>query len=409
MQIRNSQTPDSNDTSTYNNIQDIENQTSNIDKLSNASNDEGNGNLLKTFFEKSVSEGYHTDNFAGTNYEKNVIDGTYNNNAVIYSDNLYHKGNTSIILGGTVDASFSKDNGNNIDYNVYSYGKYKAKKLTYGLGAINTKNNGVNNVNISAGAQHNSTGIYAIIEKDLNMIPGLPTSSKTHIKVGIGKESGLLDPDEYNPKNKNIENIDKIDVQEEFVESKEGSVYGIDDIDYKSVKNNTVVNLIISDTDSCKEYGIKGGYIFRKVTKKENYAFAMPYGQISNTNADSKEGVKFVLGANAGQNLNTKNGWNILTKGVLEASRHIVCGQRPSDYILGNINFKANNNKFNGEVSVGAYFDSDKTFCKYLESKVGYTINKNLSAGVKAGIANYKYSTNENKDFQVAAGVHYTF
>lgn len=388
-------------------MQDMESSASNIDKLSDASDDEGEGNLLQTFFEKEVPKGFYSSNYAGTKYEKDYLKDSYKNNVTMYSDNIYGKGNLSAIFGGTAKLSFSESRNENtkkVDYNFYSYTKYKAKKLTYGAGVMDTKSNNVNNVNISFGAKHNETGLYAIIQKKLNKCPGMPTHTETNINVGIGKASGLLDPGEHKRSN-DEETIDESASQ--FVEGKESKVFDPED---KSLTNETMVNLIIQDTNASKKYGIKIGRLLKYETKKENYAMVLPYGQISNTNTDSKEGAELILGVNAGQNTNTASGWNLKTKGVLEVSRQVQQGQSPSDYVLANINFKAAKKGFSGEMSAGAYIDNS-AYCKYVEAKVDYEINKNLKVSAKANKSHYKFSTSEDENnfLQFVAGVNYSF
>ena len=393
-------------------IKNAESDVSNVNTISNASDDEGNGNPLQTFFEKEVNEGFSSSNFAGTNYEKDITQGASNQDINIYSDNLYHKNNTSIIFGGTANINYKQENeagmSEKFEYNAYAYGKYKTPQITYGAGVMQTENDSTNNINISIGGMHNDTGIYGIIQKDITRIPGLPTQTNTNINIGIGKASGMLDPDEYNKKNTSIEEISDIDDKAQSVESKESGAFEIN-LDDAGKPSTTIVNLIISDTDKNKEYGIKGGYIFRYTTKKQNYSFVMPYGQISNTSVDSNEGARLILGANAGQKANLVHGWEIKTKGVIEASRSVVTGSSPSDYVLANVNFKASKKDFDGEISAGGYCTNTRAFCKYIEAKIKYNVNDSLTLGLKGGYADSKFDTDSNRMYQIAAGVHYKF
>ena len=387
----------------------VEDDANCIKKLANSGSDEGDGNLLQTFLEKDVKAGFHSSNFLGTNNKSDIVQKTGKDTAVAFSDNLYNKGNTSVIFGGTAAVVYSKtddSDSKNYNYNAYAYGKYKTNKFTYGIGGMDTNSDGVNYINISAGVKHNDTGLYAIIEKDINIVPGLPTQTVTNVNVGIGKNSGQLDPDSYKHDTSGVENIEDIDNAAEYVEGKESDASKMAD---DNNKENTIINLIISDSDNTKEYGVKGGYIFRKA-KNNNYAFIMPYGQISNTNINSQEGLKLILGTSAGQNITTSNGWNIKTKGTVECSRQVTTGQCPSDYVLANINFKAGKNNFSGEIGAGGYYDNNSTFSKYAELKVGYQINDSLAVGLKGGIAHYQYNADdENKKAEFAVNVSYNF
>lgn len=391
-------------------VKDVEDDATGIDTLSNANDDEGDGNLLQTFFEKDIKDGFSSDNFAGSKFKDDMTAGATDGKAVVYSDNLYHKNNTSVIFGGTANLSYHQDadsKNENFDYNVYSYGKYKAKDFTYGLGGMSTKTDGVNNINISVGSMHNSSKIYGILQKQIVIIPGLPTQTKTDIKVGIGDASGLLDPDAYNPKDKSIEEISEIDSASTYVEGKETDV-PTDDVEKASKKGDLTVNLIIKDTDNDKEYGVKVGKVFRHASKNNNYSFIMPFAEVADINVDSNEGAKFLAGATAGQNISF-NGWNIKTKGVVEASRTVITGSRPSDNLLANVNIKAGKNNFDSEIAAGMYVDNTSTYCRYVEAKVKYAVNSHLTAGIKAGLAKYNYDANDNKICEIAAGVHYTF
>lgn len=387
------------------------NNVNGVKKLANSGCDEGEGNLLQTLLEKDVHSGFHSSNFIGTNYKRDISISSNDNTIVAYSDNLFNKNNMSVIFGGTTevlysktDASYSKD----INYNAYAYGKYKASKFTYGVGAMDTKSEGVNYINVSAGVKHNLTGMYAIIQKDINMVPGLSTQTVTNINVGIGQNSGYLEPDSYKHDTGSVDNIEDIDGAAGYVEGKESDASKMAE-DKENENKNTVINLIISDTGNTKEYGVKGGYIFRK-SKNNNYAFIMPYGQISNTNINSAEGLKLILGTNAGQNITTSNSWNIKTKCVVECSRQITCGQKPTDYALANVNFRAAKNKFSGEAAVGGYLDNKSTFSQYAELKASYAVNDKISFGVKGGLAHYQYDKNdENKKAEFAVTLNYGF
>ena len=55
------------------------------------------------------------------------------------------------------------------------------------------------------------------------------------------------------------------------------------------------------------------------------------------------------------------------------------------------------------------HFDGDKTYSRYIESKVSCILNKQISADAKAGITNHKLGENGNRHFEVSAGVHYAF
>ena len=397
-------------------IFDIEDNATNVDTLSNAGDDEGEGNLLKTYFEKQVKKGFSTNNFAGTKLERDFSDNTSDLDFVLYSDNAYQSknGKTSFIGGGTASLSYhNNQQKRNIDYNAYAYWKQKASKFTYGLGAMNTKNDDVNNLNISIGAMNNSTGIYAIIQKNICSIPGHPTRTTTSADIGIGRASGFLNPDEYNPKNKNVEEISNIDEQASWIDNKKSNLYNPDEIQPDGSKNplpNSTINLIILDTDTHKEYGIKYGQMFRHTTKNRNYAFVQPFGKISNINVDSQEGAIFLLGANAGQNITFGSGWNIKTKALVEASHKVLAGSKPSDYILANANISAENRNFMGQFAVGAFVDNTKKYCSYLETKLNYKFNKNFNVYAKAGVAKYKFDNqNDSKLFEAAVGAHYTF
>jgi len=391
----------------------LQESSTNIDELSNASDDEGEGNPLRTFFEKDIQKGFSTNSYAGTKYEKNIKENAFVENVILYSDNLYSNKKTSIMFGGTINKaykSYEKDR-TNVDYNAYTFVKHKASKFTYGLGGIANKNNSVNNININVGAMHNGTRIFAILKKHITAIPGLPTHSTTNVDVGIGKASGLLNPDEYNKKDKSLEEIDKIDSASEYIDEQRGKEYETDESSIGL--DNTSVDLIISDTDEHKEYGIKGGYIFRHKSDKkdDHYSFVMPFGAISNINVNSKEGAKFVLGAHAGQNITFGNGWHIKTKALLEGSIGVLSGSRPNDYIIANAHMEANKNKFSSQLSLGTFFDNTKRFCRYAEAELNYAFSNHFNANIKAGITNYRFDSEDNnsKTFQLVAGVRYNF
>ena len=393
-------------------LYELEESTRNVDELSNASDDEGEGNLLRTFFEKDIKKGFGTNSYAGTKYERNIAEETNAQNVIFYSDNLYSNEKTSIIFGGTANVSYkSKDNKkSNVDYNVYTFWKQKDSKFTYGLGGLKNKKNDVNNINISAGIMHNGTRIFAILKKDITVVPGLPTHSNMNIDVGIGKVSGFLNPDEYNKKDKSLKEIDNIDSASDYVDEQRSKDYETDENNVGL--DNVAADLIIINTDEHKEYGIKGGYIFRHTSDKNdnNYAFVMPFGAISNINVDSKDGAKFVVGAHAGQNINFGSGWHIRTKALLESSISLLSGSKPNDYIIANAHIEADKNKFSGHISFGTFFDNTKKFCRFAETELSYTFNKHWDANIKAGIANYKFDNEENKSklFQLVAGVKYT-
>lgn len=394
-------------------LYELNKSTANVAKLSNASDDEGQGSPLRTFFEKDIKKGFSTNNYAGTKFEKNINEKTSEQVLTCYSDNLYSNGKTSIIFGGTANVSYKsyEQNKSDVDYNAYAFWKQKGSKFTYGLGGLANGNNSVSNIHINLGVMHNSTNIYAILQKDLTVIPGLPTHSQTNIDVGIGKASGLLDPNEYNKKDKSLEEIDKIDSAANYIDGQRNRDYETDE---KGVGlDNAALGLIVSNTDEHKEYGIKGGYIFRHISKKNdnNYAFVMPFGAISNINVNSKEGAKFVVGAHAGQNITFGNGWQIRTKALLEGSIGVLAGSSPNNFVIANAHLEAYKNKFSGQLSLGTYFDNAKKFCRYAEAGINYEINKRLSANIKAGIADYKFSNEEGKNniFQLVAGVKYAF
>ena len=401
----NEDTPDNVD------LLELQECTENITELSNASDDEGEGDLLRTFFEKDIQKGFSTNSYAGTKFERNIAEKTSDQNGIFYSDNLYSNDKTSIIFGGTANITYKSygQEKTNVDYNAYAFWKQKSSKFTYGLGGLTNKENEVNNVNINVGAMHNGTGIFAILKKDITIIPGLPTQSNTNIDVGIGKASGLLNPDEYR-KNDNTQEIDKIDSAADYVDEQRSINYETNEND--TGLDNIAVDLIISNTDEHKEYGIKGGYIFRHTSNKNdnNYAFAMPFGAISNINVDSKEGANFVVGAHAGQNITFGNGWHVRTKALLEGSISVLSGNRPNDYVIANVHAEADKNKFAGQLSLGTFFDNAKKFCRFAEAELNYAFSKHWNANIKAGIANYRFDNEDNKSklFQLVAGVKYT-
>ena len=266
----------------------------------------------------------------------------------------------------------------------------------------------------------NSTGVYTIFQKEFNAAPGLPTHSKTHLDVGIGRKSGLLDPDEYNLKKRNVEEIDKIDDKEAYVNGKQSNLYPTPEDNtppdgHRNPIPDTNIDLIIDDTDNHKEYGIKGAQIFRYQTQNNNYAFVQPYGKISNTVVDtpddgSKEGITLLVGANAGQNITFGNGWKLKTKGMLEVSRSAISGDRPSDDLIANAKIIAENAKFKGELGVGTFLDNAKNYCRYIEAKIKYVFNNHISAYAKAGTAKFCFDgENSNKITQFAVGAHVNF
>ena len=394
------------------NIANDENNVRNVNTISNASDDEGEGNLLQTLFEKDINEGFSSNSFIGTNYERNFTLNSSNQNISAYSDNLYHKNKTSTVFGGSANIAYNSanidDNDEKFDYNIYAFGKYESPRITYGAGAIGTKNDGVSNININIGAMHNSTGLYAIIAKDITKVPGLPTQTNTNINIGFGKVSGMLNPDDYNKKDQSIEEISDIDQNAQTVENKESGTFELDPDNDKDIYNHTIVNLIISDSNNRKEYGIKAGRVFKFTSKEQNYSFVMPYGKISNTSVDSNEGLNLILGANAGQKANVGQ-WEFKTKGIVEASRNIMTGSRPSDYVLVNVNVKANKNNFNGELSTGGFYTNSNTYCKYFEAKFKYNMSKQLTLDIKGGIADSKFDNEGSKLYQFALGANYSF
>lgn len=399
-----------NDEDTYDDydIKDAEDDVSNVSKVSDSSGDEGEGSPLQTLFEKSLSEGFSSYNFVGTNYENEITSDSKTAKVSAYSDNLFQKNNLSLIFGGTTKISYQKssDSNNYFDYNAYAYGKYKGEKYTYGLGATNTKSDDTNNINISIGAMHNNSNIYGILRKEIRIIPGLPTQTNTNINIGIGKSSGLLNPEEYDrTEYENVDEIEDVDNAAEAVDQKESKVFDEDTIKSKS-NNDKIINLVISDTENNQEYGIKFGKIYKHTTKNNNHSFIMPYGQLSNVTVSSQEGAKLILGANMGQIANLTSGWEIKSKGVVEASRTVVTGTSPSDYLLANVNFRANKNGFSADLSAGGFITNAQTYCKYLEAKIKYNINNHLTLGLNGGIADYNTDDSKNL-WQVAAGINY--
>ncbi len=404
---------------------DIEENGNDIEEMFDSNDDQGSGKskLLKNYFEKSVTKGFSSNNFAGSKFERNITDNTSDLNITAYSDNLYCTNNekTSVIFGGTASLNYmhKEDTNRTLDYNTYAYMKHKDSYFTYGGGAIHNNKDGVKNTEINVGAMENSTGIYAIFQKEITAIPGKPKYTSTHVDVGIGRKSGLLNPDEYNPKNSKIEEIGGIDSKEAYVEGKQSNLYVPDDKPADGHKNplpNSTIDLIIEDTNNHKEYGIKFAQYFGHKTKNNNYAFVQPFGKISNTvveaeNGDeSKEGATLLLGANAGQNITFGNGWNLKTKGLLEVSRNILTGYRPSDTLIANARVIAENSKFKGELGIGTFIDSAKNFCNYAETKLSYVFNKHFNAYAKAGYASYRIdSHNQEKIFEAAIGARYTF
>ena len=399
-------------------VSNAELDVSNVATVSDASGDEGNNPLLN-FFQKDIKEeGFSSSDFAGANYEINKSSNSVSQNVSAYSDNMYRKNNTSVVFGGTlnVDYKHGSDGGTKeqIDYNAYAFGKYKASKLTYGIGALGTQKNGISNVTIDVGAMHNETGIYGIFKKDITFVPGLPTQTNTDIKIGIGKSSGYLNFDEYNTEDKSVQEISDIDSTAEEVTNQESGIFDDVDTDDTTEYGNTIVNLVIEDTNSHKEYGIKGGYLFGHTTKNNNHSFVLPYGQISNVtetadDGSNKEGAKLIAGTHVGQKANVGNGWQISTKGLVEASRTVMTGSRPSDYILANVCFKANKNNFNSEVSTGGFYTNSGTNCKYAEVKIGYNVNDKLSVNLNGGYANTKFDNDNTELYQIAGGVSYKF
>ena len=389
-------------------LEDIENSVTNVGTMANANDDQGDGSPLQTLFEKTVPSGFHSNNFAGTNYEKSYLEGSSEQNINVYSDNSYSNGNTSVIGGGTIKVCYNNTGSEytkQIDYNAFAFGKYKAKKYTYGLGAINTGKNGVYDTKIYLGAMHNASNIYGIMQKNITQIPGMPVQTSTDINIGIGQASGMLDMASYDPKDSSIENISDVD-QESYVTGNESGLFDdvIDDESKKSGSN--LFSLVISDTDTTKECGFKFGRIFRK-NKGENRSFAMPYGQLSNICVNSNEGAKLILGAKAGQIFNT-NGWTLTSNGVGEVSRRVITGSRPSDYLLANVNFKAQKNKFSATVSGGCCYSNDNTHCIYGQGQLSYDATSSIKAYLKGGVADYNYDKDKTI-YQIAAGVHYTF
>ena len=392
-------------------IETKETNTECIDTLSNSNDDQGSGNPLKTLLEKdSAPEGYYSDNFAGANHEIDKQNKSSEQDVLVYSDNFFSKNNTTVIFGGSANTKINRSPGSTskqFNYNVYAYGKQKFKEYTFGLGAMDTRKNDVHDIDISLGAKHNKTKLYGTLNKKITIIPGTKTLTDTDVNIGIGDESGYLDPKNYKRQKSNIEET----LDNDKIGSLDPLPAGEDvEIDTTSDKpKNTVVKLIISDTNNNKEYGIYGGYIFRKVTPKQNYAFIMPYAQISDLNIDSNEGVKFMLGLNTGNHVNYANGWEISTKGMIEVSREAISGSGPSDYLLSNINFKANKNNFSSEIGIGALVNNQKTDCKYIEAKVKYKFNDRLNAGLKVAAADYKFDKERQRVYQIAAGVNYSF
>ena len=393
-------------------LQQKETDANKIEDLSNASDDEGNGNPLNTLIEKKgFANGYNSKNFAGIHNEIDKQNHTFAQKATIYSDNLWSKNETTIIFGGIANYTFNKsqeESTKNFNYNVYAFGKQKFKNYTFGLGAICSQNDDVRKISISAAAMENNTKLRLGFQKDITKIPGLPAQNNTHMDIGIGDESGYLDENKYNRR-------EKTDIEETLENDKIGDLDPLpkgEDIEIDTNNSekpqNTVIKLIISDTSEKKEYGINAGYIFRKVTQKRNYAFIMPYGTISNLNVDSNEGIKMALGVNTGNHVDCDNGWNYTTKGMLEVMREAINGSRPSDNLLANINFKAAKKKFSGELSFGTYLNSNNTDCKYAEAKVYYQANENLKIGLKAAAADYKFDNDRQNIYAITAGVNYT-
>ena len=399
-------------------VYNAEADVSNVSTVSDASGDEGNDPLLNFFQKEIKDEGFSSSNFFGANYDIDNSSHQISKNISTYSDNMYRKKNTSVVFGGTLNVDYNPnrdgDAKERIDYNAYAFGKYKTSKITYGAGAIGTQKNGINNVTIDIGAMHNETGIYGIIKKDITFVPGLPTQSNTDINIGIGKSSGYLDFEEYNTEDKSVQEINDIDNTAEEVKNQESGIFDDVDTDDTSKYGNTIVNLVIEDTNSKKEYGIKGGYLFGYTTKNNNHAFVLPYGQISNVtevadDGTNKEGARLIAGVNAGQKANFGNGWQISTKGLVEASRTVMTGSHPSDYILANVCFKANKNNFNSEISAGGFYTNSGTYSKYAELKVGYNVNDKFSVNLNGGYANSKFGNDNNELYQFAGGISYKF
>ncbi len=264
----------------------------------------------------------------------------------------------------------------------------------------------------------NTTGIYAIFQKEICAIPGMPTHTTTNVDIGIGQSSGHLDPDKYNPKDSRKEEIDAIDGKVNYVDSKKSNLYKPEDAEAHGSKNpmpNSSIDLIINNTDNNKEYGIKFGQIFRNVTKNKNYWYVQPFGKISNISVDredggTSEGATVLLGANAGQHATYGNGWTIRTMGMVEVSRSVLQGERPSDNLVANVNFMAKNKKFTGQVGLGTTVDNDKNFCRYVEGKFSYEFSKHVSAYAKVGTAEFCFDgENKNNIFQTALGAHINF
>ncbi len=403
-------------------IRDVENDIDNINTLSNASDDEGAGNPLQTLFEKDLNDGFKTYNFLGTNFK--ITPDFSESNICAYSDNLYQKKQTSVVFGGTTNIFYKKSNNStaNVEYNAYAFGKHKLNKFTVGAGAMGTGKDNVNNIYISLGAMHNQSKIYGIIQKEITIIPGLPTQYHTNLNVGIGNSSGYLDPESYHDEDKLIEEISDIDNQAQNVENKESKIFDPEEVKNSDNSDNTIVNFIFEKTTNGYELGVKGGYIFKFTNENKNHYFILPYGQISNTsvescntNGETSEGAKFILGAHLGQTAELKNGWEIKTKGVIEASHTVSQRTSPNNYILGNVNFKARKNNFSGEVLFGGYYTRNNAFCACTELKAQYDLNKNVTLYLKGGFANYKFdddnSNNDTKNSitQIAVGGHFNF
>lgn len=398
-------------------INDVENAVANVKELSNASDDEGNGEPLQVLFEHDLEKGLHSSNFVGTNYKNDFYNNSLEHCWTAYSDNAYKskKESTSIIFGGTfsysdyIDKSEKEENSKNIDFNAYLFGKYKLlKDVQVGAGGLCEGNDGVYNIDANVGLYHEKTGLYAIAYNNTSIIPGLPVQSKMDVVAGIGQASGMLDPRQYD-RDTSVQEISDVDNVAQQVESQERKSYESNGIAQKF--SDTTVNFIYSGTDDNKRYGIKAGHIFRFTGKNNNrHAFVMPFGQVCSLKVDSHSGINYQLGAHAGVRADLASGWELKTKGVLEASGESVEGNGTTYTLLGNVNFKASNKKnFEAEASLGGLHGNTGMNCFYAETKLNYMINKYITLNVKGGYAKSKFGDKNSDLLQIGAGVKANF